>query len=122
MAMILLIVFGFLRSIGIYLLTANEYIKDENLRKVCRVSLQPIISLARNSFNSNSQIQLLAFQDIRDVLLGAFVYAICGFAISSLFLSIERCIAVYKPKQYERYSDKVILPAVTLATTVSSLI
>ncbi|KAL6741452.1 hypothetical protein Aduo_014704 [Ancylostoma duodenale] len=86
MAVLLLIVFGLIRAFVIYFLTANDYIKDENLRK-----------------------------DIRDVLLAVFVYAICGFAISSLFLSIERCIAVYKPKSYERYSDRVILPATTLA-------
>ncbi|EYC21759.1 hypothetical protein Y032_0018g3516 [Ancylostoma ceylanicum] len=90
MAVLLLIVFGFLRAFVIYFLTANDYIEEENLRT-----------------------------DIRDVLLATFVYAICGFAISSLFLSIERCIAVYKPKRYERYSDQVILPATTLTTTLT---
>ncbi|RCN38539.1 hypothetical protein ANCCAN_15546 [Ancylostoma caninum] len=90
MAVFLLIAFGFLRALVIYFLTATNYVRDENLRK-----------------------------DIREVVLAAFVYAICGFAVSSLFLSIERCIAVYKPKHYERYSDQVILPATTLATTMS---
>ncbi|KAL6741448.1 hypothetical protein Aduo_014702 [Ancylostoma duodenale] len=91
MVVILLILFGFLRSFAIYSLTANDYITEEVLQT-----------------------------DIREYLLAAFVYAICGFAIASLFLSIERCIAVHKPKQYERYSDKAILPCITLFTTLLS--
>ncbi|RCN38535.1 hypothetical protein ANCCAN_15542 [Ancylostoma caninum] len=89
MVVILLILFGFLRSFAIYFLSANDYITEEFLQT-----------------------------NIREYLLAAFVYAICGFAIASLFLSIERCIAVYKPKQYERYSDKAILPCITLFTTL----
>ncbi|EYC21763.1 hypothetical protein Y032_0018g3518 [Ancylostoma ceylanicum] len=89
MVVILLILFGFLRSFAIYCLAANDYITERILQ-----------------------------EDIREYILAAFVYAICGFAVTSLFLSIERCIAVYKPKQYERYSDKAILPCITLFTTL----
>ncbi|VDK57500.1 unnamed protein product [Cylicostephanus goldi] len=89
MVVILLISFGILRSIAVYLLAASNYVADEATR-----------------------------EDLKSNLVAAFVYAICGFAISSLFLSIERCIAVYKPKQYERNSTAAVLPCTTLVTTL----
>ncbi|CAJ0590602.1 unnamed protein product [Cylicocyclus nassatus] len=90
MVVILLISFGILRSIAVYLLAASNYVTYEASR-----------------------------EDLKSNLVAAFVYAICGFAISSLFLSIERCIAVYKPKNYERNSTAAVLPCITLITTLT---
>ncbi|KAK6753492.1 hypothetical protein RB195_012841 [Necator americanus] len=90
MVVFLLIMFGLLRSFCVYSLAATNYfIETEN------------------------------GEDVKNIVINAFVFAICGFAISSLFLSIERCIAVYTPKDYERYSSRSSLPCITfLITTV----
>lgn len=62
---------------------------------------------------------LQPFQKLQVHFVAAFVYCICGFAIASLFLSVERCFAIYKPKIYERKSDNILIPLIIFMTTVS---
>lgn len=89
MAIFLLLMFGFLRAFFTYCITCSTY-------------------LAGPELNEKLQVHFVA----------AFVYCICGFAIASLFLSVERCFAIYKPKIYERKSDNILIPLIIFMTTV----
>ncbi|KAK5974743.1 hypothetical protein GCK32_008902 [Trichostrongylus colubriformis] len=82
-------IFGFLRAIFTYFITFKDCLFDPSLVEM-----------------------------LEDWFVHGFVYVICGFALSSLFLSAERWIAVCKPKAYERYSASTKLAAGTFITTV----
>ncbi|WKY13256.1 hypothetical protein Q1695_004237 [Nippostrongylus brasiliensis] len=86
----LLIMFGFARAFFTYCITFTPFITDANT-------------------NALLQVHFVA----------AFVYCICGFAIASLLLSVERFIAITKPKIYERNSDNVAVPLLIFAAVIA---
>uniref|UniRef100_A0A7I5ECT3 DUF2254 domain-containing protein n=1 Tax=Haemonchus contortus TaxID=6289 RepID=A0A7I5ECT3_HAECO len=89
MVLFILIIFGFLRSTFTYCITFVGYIVPPAQEEI-----------------------------LRTYFVEAFVFVICGFALASLSLSVERWVAIYKPKIYERYSHKTALAMGTLAAEV----
>ncbi|VDL85178.1 unnamed protein product [Nippostrongylus brasiliensis] len=85
--------FGFARAFFTYCITFTPFITDANT-------------------NALLQVHFVA----------AFVYCICGFAIASLLLSVERFIAITKPKIYERNSDNVAVPLLIFAAVLATVV